>query len=313
MQFWHRQRAKRMTARVRAWSNLKETKTLGFAGYKVGMTHLIVTNNNLNSHTKNEEIQMPVTVIECPPMKIIGIRLYIADENGYGTRVAGQINIPDFGKDVSRVLRLPRHKKAELKVDGLLDVRVVAATQPRLINLKKTPEILELGLSGQTAEEKLAYAKSILGKEIFAKDVFSEGQQVDTHSINTGKGYQGPVKRFGVDLRSHKSQKGQRGPANVGPWAGNRSWTVSHAGQMGFHQRLEHNKWLIKIGTNPAEINPKGGFLRYGLVTGNYVLLKGSVGGPQKRLITMTHPIRGDRRVPKTAPTITFTSLASKQ
>jgi len=312
MQFWHRQRAKRMTARVRCWANLKETKLLGFAGYKAGMTHLLILDNSL-SHTKNEEIQMPVTVIECPPMKVIGIRLYKPDENGYGTRVAAQINTADFGKDVARVLRLPKKKKAESKVDELCDVKIVVATQPRLIGLKKTPEILELGVSGATADDKLNFAKSILGKEIFAKDVFNEGQQVDTHSVNTGKGYQGPVKRFGVDLRSHKSQKGQRGPANVGPWAGNRSWTVSHAGQMGFHQRMEHNKWIVKIGTNPAEINPKGGFLRYGLIRGNYVLVKGSVGGPQNRLITMTHTIRNNRNVPKTAPTITFTSLASKQ
>ncbi|RUA19603.1 MAG: 50S ribosomal protein L3, partial [Flavobacteriia bacterium] len=74
------------------------------------------------------------------------------------------------------------------------------------------------------------------------------------------KGFQGPVKRHGVSLRSHKSEKTIRGPGNLGAWTGNRSWTVAHAGQTGYHLRTEWNKWVLKIGDNPEEVNRKGGF-----------------------------------------------------
>ena len=32
------------------------------------------------------------------------------------------------------------------------------------------------------------------------------------------------------------------------------------------NRRTEYNKWLVKIGTKPEEINVKGGFIGYGLV-----------------------------------------------
>lgn len=315
MQFWHRQRAKRMTARVRCWAPAKEVKPMGFAGYKAGMTHVIGTDNRTSSPTKKEEIVFPVTIVECPPMKVIGVILFKTNEKGYGVRVAGQINASSFDKDIARVLRIPKKKskEQEFKPEELTDVRLLCATSPRLIGLKKKPEIIELAIGGATIAEKLAYAKGIVGKELKASDVFSEGQQLDCHAVTKGKGFQGPVKRHGVNLRHHKSEKTIRGPGSLGPWEGNRSWTVAHAGQTGFHQRMEHNKWLLKIGANPAEINPKGGFIRYGLVKGNYLLLKGSIAGPKKRLVTLTHAIRPDKTLPKTAPVINFVSLASKQ
>ena len=77
MQFWPRNKAKRIYPRVHTWSDkLSETKFLGFAGYKVGMTQVTVIDNNKHSKTKGENIIMPATIIECPPMKIAGIRTY---------------------------------------------------------------------------------------------------------------------------------------------------------------------------------------------------------------------------------------------
>ena len=46
---------------------------------------------------------------------------------------------------------------------------------------------------------------------------------------------------------------------------------------MGFHQRTEYNKLIMKIGNNGSEITPKGGFLRYGVINTEYVIVKGSV------------------------------------
>jgi len=76
MQFWPRKRAKKETPRVRSWAKSDEPSILGFAGYKAGMTHILFTDNRPNSKTKGEEVSFPVTVIECPPIKIASIRLY---------------------------------------------------------------------------------------------------------------------------------------------------------------------------------------------------------------------------------------------
>jgi large subunit ribosomal protein L3 len=81
-------------------------------------------------------------------------------------------------------------------------------------------------------------------------------------------------------------------------------WRVAHAGRMGHHQRTEYNKWIAKIGEKPADINPKGGFLNYGVVKNPYLLIKGSVTGPRKGFIIMTNSIRPCRNVPKEAPVI---------
>jgi len=314
MQFWPRKRATRPTARVRTWAVAKEAKSLGFAGYKAGMTHVVIADSRPNSMTKGEEIPFPVTVIECPPLKVAAIHCYAAAYGG--TQLSNVILAPSLDKNVHRLFPIPKkYDKTpdSIKAEHLADIRLLAVTQPHLIGLKKTPEAIELAIGGSKIEDKLTYAKNMLGKELNVNDVFAEGNQLDLHAVTTGRGTVGPVARFGIDIRSHKSQKTIRGPGSVGPWRGNRSWLVSHAGQHGYHLRTEINKWLLKIGTNPADMVMKGGFKHYGILKSNYILVKGSVAGPVKRLITLTQPVRPNHRIPKNAPIITYTSLTSKQ
>ena len=77
----------------------------------------------------------------------------------------------------------------------------------------------------------------------------------------------------------------------------------------------EYNKRLLKIGDNPDEINPKGGFLNYGLVRGTYALLHGSLPGPTKRLIRFRKAVRfhGTRANAVVKPEITMVSQESQQ
>lgn len=313
MQFWPRKRAGRLTARVRTWAQSKDVKALGFAGYKAGMTHIVVADTRQHSLTKGEDRPYPVTVIECPPMKVAGVNFYSA---GYGgIRLSNVILSPSLDKNIRRKFPIP--KKYDKTIDSvnkedLTDVRLLTVTQPHLIGKKKTPEVIELKIGGKI-EDQINYAKSVLGKEINVGDVFAEGAQLDVHSVTKGKGTQGPVKRFGVQIRSHKSQGTKRGPGSLGGWGANRSSPVAHAGQTGLHMRTEINKWLMKIGTNTEEIAVKGGFKRYGIIKHKYILVKGSIGGPAKRLITLTHAVRPDPTVSNKPLQVTYTSLTSKQ
>src|SRR3972149_3577337 len=86
---WPRKRAKRIYPIVKTYAKRKENKLLGFAGYKAGMTSLILIDNQPKSPTKGEEIKRAVTIIETPPLKVLSVRLY--KRNPYGTKVVGEV------------------------------------------------------------------------------------------------------------------------------------------------------------------------------------------------------------------------------
>jgi len=312
MQFWPRKRANRIYARVRHWAESKDAKPLGFAGYKVGMTHMIVIDNGPNSLTKNEEISIPVTLIECPPMKVFSARFY--KKEGYASRVVSEVLAEKLDKELERKITMPKKSKKFDDVKDFDDIKITLYTQPKLTGIgKKKPDMIELALGG-SKEEKLNFVKENLGKEINIDNVFQPGNQIDIHAVTKGKGFQGPVKRFGVHLRSHKSEKVIRGPGSLGAWnaQGHIMWRVAHAGQMGFHQRTEYNKWIMKI-SKGEEVKVKGGFIRFGVIKNPFIAVKGSIAGPAKRIIIFTKAQRPNKKLSANVPEIKYLSLESKQ
>lgn len=306
MQYWPRRRAKRPYPRIRSNNKIDDAKPLAFAGYKVGMIHTIITDNRATSMTKGMELCWPMTVIECPSLKTFSLRFY--KKTHYGLRAVSDVLSDNLDKELKRKTILAKKIKSleEMKKD-YDEIRLIVYTQPKLTSIgKKKPEIFEIKLGGDK-EAQLNYAKNILGKEININDIFKEGEFVDVHAITKGKGTQGPVKRFGIGLKSHKSEKGRRRPGNLGPWTGAKMWRVAQAGKTGYYQRTEHNKMLLKIGTNLEEINPEGGFKHYGLVKNTYILLKGSVPGPAKRPILLNFAVRNNRKGSET-PEIKYMS-----
>jgi len=306
MQYWPRKRAKEI--RIRSWAKSNDSKMLGFMGYKVGMTHLIVNDNRPNSLTKNTEISFPVTIIECPSIKIASIRFYKNTTNGL--KAFSEVWADNLDKELKRAIIIPKSTKKIEDVKDYDDIKLIANTQPRLTGIgKKKPDLSEIAIGGKK-EGKLAYAKEKLGKEISIEEIFKEGQQLDFHCITKGKGFQGPVKRFGVHLRSHKSEKSVRNPGSLGPWCGQGHvmYRVAHAGKMGYHLRTEYNKQLLRISNKVEEINPKGGHIKYGIVRNNYILVKGSIGGPRKRLVRFNCAIRENKKITKEAPPVRYIS-----
>lgn len=315
MQFRPRKRAKSENVRIRTWVSGSDGKVLGFAGYKVGMSHIIIKDPSKLKERKDKDLFVPVTIIECPPLKVIGMRGYKNDVYGWNCYCQRFVDDLDkIDKHLSRSLsfsKKPSKKDSDFSAVG--DVRLLVMTQPSKTSIgKKAPEIFELGIGGKV-EDKVKLAESLLGKDISAKDVFKEGQQIDTVSVTKGKGLQGPVKRHGVKIRFHKSEKTKRGPGSLGPWHGPRIWRVAHAGQTGYHQRTEYNKKILKIDGDVSVINPKGSFLQYGLIKNEFILLKGSIGGSRKRLIKMTPAIRPNHLIKEEVPNILHVSLESKQ
>ncbi|MBR9690073.1 50S ribosomal protein L3 [Candidatus Woesearchaeota archaeon] len=315
MQFWPRKRSKRAYARIKNPNMPKEAKPGAFAGYKVGMTQISFIDNKKTSQTKGTEISWPVTIIECPPLKVMGIKFY--KDTYEGKLASTQVFTQKQDKEVKRKTKIAKKTGSieKIKPEDFDELRLIVHTNPKQVGIaKKKPEICEVSVGG-SKEEKLAFAKEKLGQDINFSDVFEEGAQLTTHVITKGKGYQGPVKRFGIGLTSHKSEKTKRGPGSLGGWKaqGHFMYRIAFAGKMGYHQRTEYNKQLLKISENTEEINAKGGFKKYGLVKNPYILIKGSIGGPAKRLVMLTESKRPSKKIPAESPNIENISIKSQQ
>ena len=156
-----------------------------------------------------------------------------------------------------------------------------------------------------TVSDKIKFVKENHDKELLVNNLFKDGENVDVHAVTKGKGLQGPVKRFGVDFKAHKTEKGVRRVGTLGAWSGQGHvlYRVPHPGQMGYHLRTEFNKQIFKISTKPEEVNPKGGWTHYGVVKSTFIAIKGSVAGAEKRAILFTKPLR--TRAADSIPTIT--------
>lgn len=323
LQYWPRKRAKRIYPRV-SYPECEELKILGFAGYKAGMSHGIFVDNRKTSPTKGEQIFIPFTVLEVPPLRVFGVRFY--GSSPYGFYTIGEVISEKLDKELERKICVGKKKKKkeekkrktfedyEKVIDEIADIRLIVHTQPKLIKLKKKPEIFEIAIGGKDIKEKFEYAKSLLGKEIKITDVFKEGEQVDVVAVTKGKGTQGSVKRFGVKILPPKTEKIRRKAGVLSPTTPKKTpFTALQFGQLGFHTRTEFNKWILKIGEDGKEITPKGGFVNYGIVRGSYILLKGSIPGPKKRLICLRKAKRPRRNIPPQPPQLIEISAKSQQ
>jgi len=316
-----RGRAASQTGRIRFWPSVEEGPTvLGFMGYKAGMTHIFMIEDKPGSPDFGKETFHPATVVDTPPITICAIRAYTKDN--YGLQTFTEAWMKDPPKDLERVFTLPENfdptnglKKMEENLGNIAEFRFLAATQPRLAGVpKKKPDVMEVKVDGGSVKEQFEYAKNLLGKTVSVTDTLKEGQFIDVVAVTKGKGIQGPVKRWGIKLRDRKSRKTRRGVGTQGAWHPARVlYTVPKSGQMGYSQRTEYNKRILKIGANGNEVSPKGGFLRYGPIKGTYVLLEGSLPGPAKRLIRLRYPARPPKKFPKIPPKITQISLESLQ
>jgi large subunit ribosomal protein L3 len=311
-----RKRAKREIPRVRSWPEQSEPRIQGFAGYKAGMSHAIIIDDKPNSPTEGMEISVPVTIVETPPMKIAAIRAY--NYTPYGRKVSLEEWASNLETDLKKLLPLnKRSSSRERSLDGAEEIRVLMHTVPKKAGgiSKKVPDLMEMRVGAEDVKSTFEYAQKIIGTEVTIADIYKMGALVDVISITKGKGIQGPVKRWGVTIQDRKAFRGGKGRhvGNLGPWNPARvRWTVPQLGQTGYHQRTEFNKRIIKIGSNGLEITPGGGFLKYGVVKGDYIMLKGSVPGPTKRLIRIRDAIRPNR-TPQAAPELSYISLQSKQ
>lgn len=288
---------------MRTWPQLVTEKSslLGFAGFKAGGIHILTVDDREKTPNFGKQLLNAATVIATPPIKIIGIRGYTRDL--YGQHAIFDVYAKDLPKELSRKFDAKSTddgiSKAESLLESASDVMAIVAISPNSIGLgQKVPFVFEVAVSGKDPRSQYDYVKSLLGREIRNTDVFQIGQNIDVFGITRGKGIEGPITRFGVKRKQHKSRKSVRAVGTLGPISpAVVMYTVARQGQRGFHQRTEYNKRILIISNTDKDaqnsINPPGGFKHFGLVKGDYIVVRGSVPGVPKRLVKMRQPIRG--------------------
>ncbi|MFA4960555.1 MAG: 50S ribosomal protein L3 [Candidatus Pacearchaeota archaeon] len=294
LQFYPRVRAKKVIPSAN-WRSIKrkEAGLLGFIGYKVGMVSAWVKDSTDDSLTKNKKIIVPATILECPAMKIYSVRFY---KNG---KTKSDV-VVSKDKELKGRIKVSKDIKQLGDEKDFDDIRVIIYSGVKSTSVdKKTPDMMEIALSG-SKEEKINFIKEKIGKEISIKDVF-KGGLVDVRSVSKGYGTQGPVKRFGISLKNHKTEKGLRRPGSLGPWHPARvTFRTSQAGQTGFHSRVSYNHLILEAGKiSEKNINVSGGFKHYGNIKTDYIILNGSIAGPHKRGILITSAMRPTKKQSK--------------
>lgn len=305
LQYWPRKKARRIYPRQNFHIKGKEARPLGFAGWKAGMTHIVIV-NNIQSQTYGKSITKPVTILDAPSLFCCGFRFYKNSPSSHVIAEKWSTKLPK-GLELMRKT-IPSRKN--VIPESYDDVTLIVSTQPSKSGMaKRTPDVFELAIGGEL-NKKIEYAESMLGNEIHAADVFRPGEFVDVAGVTKGHGYSGSVKRFGIRTQGRKSQQMHRHVGSIGATTPRKvDWRVPMPGQYGFFTRTEFSKRIIMVGDDPNQITPKGGFLGYGNLK-SFILVEGSVPGSRKRLVRLRKAARTTKVIP---PEVTYISLASKQ
>lgn len=296
-----RGRAKSMEARIRGWPEItsEEPKLLAHAGFKAGCVQIVSIDDREKTPNAGKQLVSLGTVLVTPPILVVGVRGYSKDADG--SHAEFDVYAQDIPKDVSKHITFKNKENALENAEKILgrikEIFAIVTVSPRAVGLEqKKPYIFEAAVKGGDVQKQFAFVKDLLGKEVKIDQVFETGSGVDVAAITKGKGWQGVITRMGVKRKQHKSRKSVREVGSLGPISPqNIMYTVPRSGQMGFHQRVEYNKRIMIMGNSDSEeskINRDGGFKHFGLVKGDYVILKGSVPGTYRRLIKLRSQIR---------------------
>lgn len=310
--FAPRQRHQTLIPRVRNWPVLafEQPSLTGFPAFKAGMVQVITVDDREKTPNYGKTRFNPATVLSAPPVTLLRVRGY-RQENGR-RYVAADVFASELDDSFTEALSLDTKRKLvsnfeplESRLDQIVVFSVLVASKPSDSGLSNgKPQLQEIEVTGGDKKAQLEYLKGVLGKQIKASDLLKPGAYVDAIAITKGKGFEGPVTRFGVKRKQHKSRKSVRAVGVISPWhPATVMYTVARAGQMGFHQRIMKNNRILAIGNaQQGPMSPTGGFLHFGDIKGDYLIVRGSIPGPSKRLVDLRLPIYPRRQkltVPK--------------
>lgn len=329
--FLPKKRSSRHRAKVKAFPQDDQSEgchLTAFIAYKAGMTHILRELTRPGSKAHKKEIVEAVTILECPPMVAVGYVGYQKTLRGlkavgtvWGSTLHEEFKRRYYKNYMQSKMKAFSSQKDETQKKEVTDRIIQNADVVRLIchtrmmeDLKqfrqKKAHVMEIQVNGGSVEDKVRFCEGKLENQIKIKDVVDTNDMIDTIAVTKGRGTEGVITRWGITRLPRKTHRGLRKVACIGAWHPARvSYTVARVGQNGFHHRTETNKKVYKVGTgekhcgegefnakteidlSDKHITPMGGFVRYGRVKEDYVMIKGSCPGCVKRPITIRKPL----------------------
>lgn len=323
--FLPKKRSSRHRGKVKAFPKDDASKPChltAFMGYKAGMTHVVRDVDKPGSKVHKKEVVEAVSIIETPPVIAVGVVGYV--ETPYGLRSLTTVWAEHLSDEVRRRFYKNWYKSkkkaftkyAKKHAEGASDintelerivkhctvVRLLVHTQIRKIKIaQKKAHLMEVQINGGSVADKVEYAKELFERPIDVKAVFQKDEMIDCIAVTKGHGFEGVVTRWGVTRLPRKTHRGLRKVACIGAWHPARvGYTVARAGQRGYFHRTQANLKIYRIGAKDDKtsattdfdlteksITPLGGFPHYGSINEDWVMVKGSVGGTRKRIITL--------------------------
>jgi len=272
--FLPKKRAARHRGKVKAFPKDDPSKPVhltAFLGYKAGMTHVVREVDRPGSKVNKKEVVECVTILETPPVVVVGIVGYI--ETPRGLRTFKTVWAEHLSEECRRRFYknwYKSKKKAFTRAskkwqeDGAKEIeqdlakmkkyckviRVIVHTQMKLLKKRqKKAHIMEVQVNGGNISQKVDWARANLEKTVNINAVFSQDELIDIIGVTKGKGYKGVTSRWHTKKLPRKTHKGLRKVACIGAWHPARvGFSVARAGQKGYHHRTEINKKIYRIG-----------------------------------------------------------------
>eukprot|EP00923_Selenidium_pygospionis_P040916 GHVN01070870.1.p1 GENE.GHVN01070870.1~~GHVN01070870.1.p1 ORF type:complete len:341 (+),score=43.26 GHVN01070870.1:280-1302(+) len=235
------------------------------------------------SELNKKEITEAVTVIDTPPVVVVGVVGYTETITGIKTlaTVWAEHLSDDFKRRYykrwykSKKKAFTRHQatvaeskgKGEDVRDAALNrikekctvVRAICHTQRRIAGSGKYPKakkahVYETQINGGSIPDKVDFVVKHFEQPLAIKSLFEENQMIDVIGVTKGKGVKGVVTRWGVTRLPRKTHRGLRKVACIGAWhPAQVQYQVPRHGQCGFHHRTEQNKKIYRIGNGKDE------------------------------------------------------------
>jgi len=240
-------------------------------GYKAGMTHIMRDVDKPGSKQHKKESVEAVTIIEAPPICVVGIVGYVKTPRGLRslTTIWAKHLSDEFRRRLYKNWYKSKNKKAFTKYTKEQTersknaekelakikkhcqvVRVIAHTQVSKVKIgQKKSHVMEIQINGGSVADKVDYGYKLFEQQVTAKSVFSQNEMIDVIGVTKGHGFKGVVSRWHVTKLPRKTHKGLRKVACIGSWHPARiGWSVARAGQKGYFHRTEINKKIYRIG-----------------------------------------------------------------
>ena len=278
-----KRRTKKHQGKCRSFPRDDKTQKVhltAFMGYKAGMTHVVRYMEKREGKAGGKvvlikkDVVEPVTIIETPPIKIVGVVGYI--ETPRGLRALSTVwaqNLPqqvlrrmyknfyaakkkafsNYSKKWSEDPKSSNHVNRDLNriKKYCSTVRVLCSSQVDKCKIRqKKAHLMEIQVNGGTTAQKVDFAKDKFEQEVSVGEVFSQNEMIDTIGVTRGHGTTGVIKRFGVTKLPRKTRRGNRKVACIGAWHPSAvKWTVGRVGNQGYFHRTHLNMKIYRVGS----------------------------------------------------------------